>query len=200
MSDHPLGAVPPEDSHGVVTLQAGLDQSAGNHFHLVEKRLVAPFLPLTITVCSPYGSNMWVKTRSLSKEARHRQWLLCPCAALYTLCAPICNKSCAIQDFHNHISCGCKFRTPPTHLTHFPLFAGPLLHSFCWSSGLSPAPPFASKLWMDLFLYSTLYSCGKSDLLYFGLMSMCLTWSGPLLLTSTTLDLADIIAASSCKR
>ena len=38
----------------------------------------------------------------------------------------------------------------------------------------------------------------QSDLLYFGLLR--LTWSGPLLLASTTLDLADIIAASSCKR
>ena len=72
MSDHPLGAVPPEDGHGVVPLQAGLDQSAGNHFHLVEKRLVAPFLPLTVNVSSPYGSDMWVKTRSLSKEAWNR--------------------------------------------------------------------------------------------------------------------------------
>ena len=63
----------------MVALQAGLDQGAGNHFHLVEKRLVAPFLPLTVNVSSPYGSDMWVKTRSLSKEAWNRQWLLCPC-------------------------------------------------------------------------------------------------------------------------
>ena len=63
VSDHPLWAVPPQDCHGMVALQSSnqclffettsnnlqprLDQSPSDHFHLVEKRLVSPFLPLT---------------------------------------------------------------------------------------------------------------------------------------------------------
>ena len=185
----------------MVPLQARLDQSPGDHFHLVEKRLVAPFLPLTVNLSSSNGDHMWMKTRSLSKEARHRNWLLGPCVLQ---CIKIVLQFC-ISHVQFRISITIflvlanSAHHPPTHLTHFPLSAGQPLRSFCWSSGLWPAAPFRSK--SHSYTRLSYYSCVDNlissilDFLYFWL-----TWSGPLL-ASTRLDLADIIpAASSCKR
>ena len=80
-------------------LQTRLDQSPSDHFHLVEKRLVSPFLPLawrcdayvnhyfhsvlyvmfmatpflllTVNLCRSHGDHMRVKASTLLKETRH---------------------------------------------------------------------------------------------------------------------------------
>ena len=77
VSDHPLGAVPSQDGHGVVALEAGLNEGSGNDLHLLEKTLVAPFLPLAILIRSSQGDHITVETSCLLQKAWDRHRLLC---------------------------------------------------------------------------------------------------------------------------
>ena len=181
----------------MVPLQARLDQSPGDHFHLVEKRLVAPFLPLTVNLSSSNGDHMWMKTRSLSKEARYRNWLLGPCVLQ---CIKIVLQFC-ISHVQFRISitiflaAANSAHHPPNPFSSLRRATAPFLLLVVRSVA---ANTFQIKISL---IHSAYYSCVDNlisrilDFLYFWL-----TWSGPLL-ASTRLDLADIIpAASSCKR